>query len=538
MSPVEVPLTPLRFLERSERLYGGKEAIVCGETRLTYAQYAGRVRRLTAVLSDRLGVRRGDRILYLGMNCHRLLELYYAVLPLGAILVPVNIRLSPAEVSFILHDAEPVALFASPELLPLVGSLDEPPSVRHHVLVYRGADGQLPGGWLEFDPLLEEAEERPLGLPPDEREVVEVFYTSGTTGRPKGVMLTHRNLYLHALSAVLALQLDDSERMIVGTVPLFHVNAWGTPQFMVAAGGTQIVVPRFDPELFARAVEREKARTALMVSTMLNALLNYPDRSRYDLSSLRQIVLGGAPVAYELVRRARQELGCLVRVGYGLTETCPIVSVSVIKSTLADRPQEELDRRLAMTGLPLLGNEVRVVHEDGSEVAWDGQDVGEIQVRGDNVMAGYWKRPEETAAAFAEGWFRTGDLAVVDPEGYLNIVDRKKDIIISGGENISSIEVEDVLYTHPAVLEAAVLGAPDPQWGEVPVAVVVLRPGTQASEQELIGYARDRLAHFKAPRRVIFASELPKTGTGKIVKAELRKTYFGRSEAVNAAGEG
>ncbi|MBX5465009.1 MAG: long-chain-fatty-acid--CoA ligase [Clostridia bacterium] len=535
---MEVPLTPLRFLERSERVYRDKEAVVCGETRLTYAEYARRVRRLSSVLADRLGVQRGDRVLYLGMNCHRLLELYYAVLPLGAILVPVNIRLSPAEISFILHDSEPVALFASPELLPLVRALDEPASLRHHVLVYRGADGQLPEGWLEYDALLERAPERPFADPPDEREVVEIFYTSGTTGRPKGVMLTHRNLYLHALSTMLALHTDDTERMIVGTVPLFHVNAWGTPQYLVAAGGTQVVVPRFDPEIFARTVQRERVTTALMVSTMLNALLNWPDHSKYDFSSLKQIVLGGAPVAYELVRRARQELGCLVRVGYGLTETCPVVSVAVIKATLADRPEEELDRRLAMTGLPLLGNDVRVVREDGSEVAWNGQEVGEILVRGDNVMAGYWRRPEETEAAFADGWLRTGDLAVVDSEGYLNIVDRKKDIIISGGENISSIEVEDVLYTHPAVLEAAVLGAPDPQWGEVPVAVVVLKPGATADEEELIRFVRDRLAHFKAPRRVLFASELPKTGTGKIMKAELRKTYFGRSEAVGAAGQG
>jgi fatty-acyl-CoA synthase len=519
---MEMALTPLRFLDRSEALYPTREAVVCGSVRLPYALYAQRVRRLAHVLTDSLGLEKGDRVLYLGMNCHRLLELYYAVLPAGLVLVPVNIRLSPQDVAYILQDSAPKALFASPELLPLLTRLPLPDTLAK-VLVYPPAEGSPPANWLDYEELLETASSDPPIRSIEESDLAEIFYTSGTTGRPRGVMLSHRALYLHALSVVIALEMKDRDRMLVGTVPLFHVNAWGTPQFMVATGGTQVVVPRFDPRLFCEAVERERVNKAIMVPTMLNALLSYPEKDRYNLSSLESIVLGGAPPVYELIRRAKEELGVTCTVGYGLTETCPVVTVSTIKAGLEERPGEDVMRRRTMTGIPVLGVEVRVVHEDGTEVAHDGRDVGEILVRGDNVMMGYWNRPEDTAQALRDGWLYTGDLATVDEEGYLNIVDRKKDIIISGGENISSVQVEDVLYRHPAVQEVAVLGKPDPVWGEVPVALVALRPGARVSEEELRAFAREHLAHFMVPKEVYFVSELPKTGTGKIVKAQLRR---------------
>jgi fatty-acyl-CoA synthase len=520
---MEVPLTPLRFLERSEAVYGDQPAVLCGPVSLTYAEYARRVRRLAGALSA-LGVGRGDRVVYLGMNCHRLLELYYGVLPLQAVLVPVNIRLTPADIAFILADAAPAAVVASPELVPLLARVPLPPSVRHRVLAYRGPDGQLPEGYLDYEELLAAAREEPV-REVDERSVAEIFYTSGTTARPRGVMLTHRSLYLHAMNTIIALGITDRDRMLVGSVPLFHVNAWGTPQFMVAVGGSQVVVPRFEPESFCRAVEGARCTLALMVPSMLSALLHFPERKRYDLSSLRSLVLGGAPPVPELLRLARQELGAECLVGYGLTETSPVVSVATVKNALADIPPEERDRVQSLTGLPVIGTHVRVVREDGSEVAHDGVEVGEILVRGDQVMEGYWNLPDETARAFRDGYLATGDLAVVDPQGYLNIVDRKKDIIISGGENIASVEVETALYSHPAVLEAAVVAAPDERWGEVPVAFVALKPGTAASAEELRAHARDRLAHFKVPREVLFLPELPKTGTGKIQKAELRRRY-------------
>lgn len=521
---MQIPLTPLRFLGAAERSYGGSQAVVCGDVDMTYGTYASRVRRLTAAIAD-LGLARGERIVYLGMNCHRLLELYYAVLPGEQVLVPVNIRLTPADIAYILQDCTPTALVATPELLGLIERIELPSSVRHRILAYPPAGGAVPDGWFDYETLLARAAERPLGTDVDEHGVVEVFYTSGTTARPRGVMLTHRNLYLHALSTIIALGITDRERMLVGTVPLFHVNAWGTPQFMVAAGGVQIVVPRFDPALFCQAVARHRVTRALLVPSMLGALLEHPAHREHDLSSLKALTLGGAPPVTRLLERARDEMGVECLVGYGLTETTPVVSVSRVKASLLQAGAAEQVRRQSLTGLPVIGTEVRVARADGSEVAHDGTEVGEILVRGDQVMAGYWNRPEETAEALAGGFLATGDLAVIDAEGYLNIVDRKKDIIISGGENIASVEVEDVLYSHPAVLEVAVVAAPSERWGEVPVAFVALRPGAEASEADLCRFARERLAHFKVPHQVTFLAELPKTGTGKIQKSELRRLW-------------
>ena len=553
---MQVPLSPLRFLTRAERVYGDAEAIVCGEARFTYTEYAERVRTLAAALRDRLGLGPGERLLYLGMNCHRLLELYYAVPALSAILVPVNIRLSPQEIHAILDDCEPEVIVLSPELLPMVPALQAlgvPSRIRWVLTQDTLSLGEgrvpLPEGFFAYEELLrsvsfdeagQNARDREsLDLPDgaDENMTAEIFYTSGTTGRPRGVMLSHRTLYLHALTTALAIGTTERDRMIVGTVPLFHVNAWGIPQFIVAMAGVQIVVPRFDPEIFCRVVEREKGTHGVMVPSMLGALLEFPRLKDYDLSSLRELVLGGAPPVEQIVERAHEVLGVRCRVGYGLTETCPVVSVSNVKRTLDNESEKVRRRYTRLTGLPAVGIEVRVVHDDGSEVLHDGQDTGEILVRADSVMTGYWRRPEETAAAIRDGYFRTGDLAVVDGEGYLNIVDRKKDIIISGGENIASVEVEDALYSHPAVLEAAVVATPDAKWGEVAVALVALRPGHTATEPELIAHVRMRIAHFKVPHRIFFRESLPKTGTGKIMKAELRRELAGAAHPTSAKGQ-
>lgn len=522
---MHVPLTPLRFLERSERLYADSLAVVCAGRELRYAEYGRRVRSAAAALRD-LGVERGDRILYLGMNCHRLLELYYANLPLEAILVPVNVRLAPADIAYVIADAAPRVLVASPEFLPLIAALPPSPTIEQRILAYPPQGGPVPEGWRLYDELIEATE--PMAAFPtdlDESSVVEIFYTSGTTARPRGVMLSARGLYLHALEAVIAEGVTDADVALTGSVPLFHVNGWGGPQIMVAIGASQVVVPRFEPESFCAVVHRYRCTVTQLVPSMLSALLEYPGRPGYDLSSLRLVVLGGAPPPLALLARARTELRAECLVGYGLTETSPLVSLANVKASLRGAPDAEKTRIRSLTGLPAIGTDVRVVREDGSEVRHDGQEVGEILVRADQVMEGYWHLPQESATALAGGYLATGDLAVVDAEGYLNIVDRKKDIIISGGENIASVEVEEALYHHPAVLEAAVVAGPDRQWGEVPVAFVALRPGAAADADALAAHLRGVLAHYKVPRHFVFLPELPKTGTGKVQKALLRQRW-------------
>lgn len=521
---MQVPMSPVRFLNRSVLLYPNKPAIVCGPVTETYREFQDRVHQFSHALQQ-MGVQQGDRVAYLALNCHRMIEGYYAVPQIGAILLCMNIRLSPPEIVYILNDAQPKVLVLSQMMVPLWEQIaDQCPSVQQVILQEGRVEGK---DWPSFDELLAAQPTTAPEVPSiDENDVAELFYTSGTTGRPKGVMLTYRNLYTHAISAALTLNLDDTAVQVVGTVPLFHVNAWGSPHYLVMLGATQVVVPKFDPQLFCEAVQSSKATLGMMVPTMLNALLNYPERNRYDLSSLQQIVLGGAPCPYALIQEARETLGCTCMVGYGLSETAPIVSVAVIKSTLKDRPQEEIYRRQAMTGIPAIGIEVDIFGDDDRPLPHDGRSIGELAVRGDSVMKGYWNKPEETQAVFRNGWFFTGDVATMDEEGYISIVDRRKDIIISGGENISSVEVEDVIYQHPAVLEAAVIGVPDPKWGETPKALVALKPGASLTEEELIAFCKERLAHFKCPTSVEFVQELPKTGTGKIVKSDLRKKYW------------
>ncbi len=519
-----VQLTPLRFLAQSERREPEKTAIVCGETRLTYRAYADRVRRLIGALKG-LGVEHGDRVAYLGLNCHRLLELYYAVPARGAILSPLNVRLTAPELLFILQDLEPKLLVTDQTLLPMAKALQ----ARAGVPIVLLSGPPETEGVLFYEDILAGAE--PIDLMAgdvEESDVAEIFYTSGTTGRPKGVQLTHRNLYLHALGVAVSAPIHADEVQLVGTVPLFHVNGWGGPQFIVAQAATQVVTSRFDAGEFYRLVEAERVTLAMLVPTMLAAVLNYPGRRSHDTSSLRRVIIGGAPPPPALIREAREELQVDCSVGYGLSETCPVLTLATIKDSLKDAPLEEQYQLRAMTGLPIVGCDLRVVQEDGLEVAHDGKAVGEIWVQGDMVFDGYWRRPEETAQAFSDGWFRTGDMAVVEPSGYLRIVDRKKDIIISGGENISSVEVEDALYTHSAVLEAAVVARADQRWGEVPYAFVSLRPGAVATGEEILDHLKGRLAGFKIPHGIEILPELPKTGTGKVVKLQLRESLKNR----------
>jgi len=514
---------PTHFLDRAFSLYPRKEGIVRGDQRFTYHEFGERVSRQSHALAA-LGVRQGDRVAYLGANCHRLLEAYYGVVQMGAILVPLNIRLTPKDFLFILNDAEVSTLLVERAMADLIEPIRSQAATLKHLVLLGEGKTDLDGS--DYEQILAAAPDHPFPRPEmGEDDTAEIFYTSGTTGNPKGVMLTNRNLYANAMNYIWASQLTDADVQL-HTVPLFHVNGWGTPHAITGTGGKHVMIRSFVPQQVFELVQHERVTLCAMVPTMINALVNSPDLPNSDFSSVRRLVSGGAPTPWALAREASEKLGVEFVVGYGLTESSPVLTMSLLKNELKKLSAEDQAKVQVKTGIPVIGCTVKVVREDGHEVHHDGEEVGEIVARGDNVMKGYWRRPEETAEALRGGWLHTGDLATVDDNGYINIVDRGKDIIISGGENISSVEVEDALYEYPAVLEAAVIAKPDPRWGEVVHAIVVLKPNASATEQQIIEHARGRLAHFKAPKAVDIVESLPKTGTGKVQKNALREQYW------------
>ena len=514
---MQVPLTPIRCLYRGVDLYGKKTGVICGPSRLTYAEFGERCERLAAGLLS-LGVRPGDRVAYLSFNNHQLLEGYFGVPLAGAMVMPLNVRLTLHELTGILQHAEPRVLFYENEFAPLIEQLRTAcPAV---------------GEWIEIGEPYEELLRRDrIGRPDffsiDETAICELFYTSGSTGTPKGVMLSHRTMYLHAF-AVMATFSHDDKAVELHTIPLFHANGWGRAHASTWIGARQVMVRRFEPAHVLQLIEEEHATSMCLVPTMANALLNCTAAAKFNLTSVQSIMMGGAASSPELVDRMEKMFRCRVEAGYGLTESGPVASSARNKSTVQYRGEDDRLAHLSMAGWPLPGAEIRVADPQMNDVPRDMESVGEVLIRGDLIMDGYYKEPKATADAITGGWLHTGDMAVWDDENYIQVVDRKKDIIISGGENISSIEVERAIFAHPAVLECAVVSAPDPQWGEVPAAFVVIKPGCQLTENELCEFMRARVAKFKMPRKFHFTdAPLPKTGTGKIIKRELRETFWG-----------
>lgn len=525
-----LPLTPLRFLLRAVSEYGRKIGVVCGNERFTYLQFADRVHRLAGALKA-AGIGAGDRVAYLSFNCHRLLEGYYGVPSAGAIVLPLNVRLGPEEQSAIVEHSGARVVFFSPEFLPVVEHMHAAvENVERYIPLEPGAAGAP--AWVDprcYDELLAAAAPEPADYTMvDENSIAELFYTSGSTGTPKGVMLSHRTLYLHALYVLTGMPGRDTH-VELHTIPMFHANGWGRPQTITFAGGRHVMAKRFDPAWVLDTIQRERVTAFSMVPTMATALIHCPGLEQCDLSSLQYVFIGGAAGSPALVRAVEQALRCRCYVGYGLTETSPVLTTAQIKGTLEDLSDEERIQRQAMTGFAIPGVEVRVADGRGCDVPRDMIHMGEVLARSDVVMDGYWNDPEETRRVMLDGWFRTGDMAVWDEQGYVLIVDRRKDIIISGGENISSIEIEKVLAAHPAVYESAVVGIPDEKWGEVPKAFVVLKPPEGAApptEQELKEFVRGHLAGFKVPKFVEFLDNLPRGSTGKILKRALRDPYW------------
>jgi fatty-acyl-CoA synthase len=527
---MNVPLTPLRFLRYAAQQFPRTTAVVCNQERFTYAEFADRAGRLAGGLR-RLGVRPGDRVAFLSTNCHRLLEAYYGVLDAGAVLLPLNIRLAPSELAYILNDSGATILFVEKQFLGLVESFRKDiPGVK----TFCQLQDEPEEAWLcpqNYEALLRAATAyRADIMRIDENALAELFYTSGTSAEPKGVMLTHRNVYLHALNVCMAFQIEKGT-VELHTIPLFHANGWGVAHFLTLLGGKHVMIQRFDPKEIFRLIEKEGVHSCSLVPIMATALVNCPERLNFNLSSLRRIVIGGAASSPTLIREVEEKIGCECYSGYGLTETSPTLSLSTMKLGMGWEGERRWTGQ-AMTGYPVPGVELRVVDANDEDVAQNGEAIGEIIARGDGVMAGYWGQPEASADALRGGWFHTGDMATVNEDGYLLIVDRKKDIIVSGGENISSLELEKAILAHPAVLEAGVIPVPDQKWGEVPKALVVLKPNAAATESELIEFCRGRLAHYKCPRSVEFVDSLPKTGTGKILKKDLRKKYWHGKERI------
>jgi len=513
------------ILEKARSLYGNKEAVICGRIRLTYNQFADRVFALASFLKAK-GIGIGDRIAILHQNSHEFLESYFAAAQLGAALNPLNIRLTPGDMAYILNDSGASYLIASNRFKDRVDHILAMDTELKGI-IWTG-EGSHPEGphpssadFYSYENILATSDPTPFSLDFSEEQLAHLYYTSGTTGRPKGVMLSHKNVCLHALAAIAELKITDCDRWI-HVAPLFHLaDAWAT--FAITwAGGKHVLMPDFDPRSILSTLEKEKITITNLVPTMLNALINDEEISSFDYSSLRVLLSGGAPIAPELVKKIIQTFKCDYIQTYGMTETSPYLTLSILKENLRLLPDEEQFKFKAKTGRPFMGVCLKVVRENGTEVNPNGREVGEIIVKGDIVTKGYWNLPEETEKSIREGWLYTGDLAVIDDEGYIDIVDRKKDMIITGGENVYSIEVENVLYAHPAVLEAAVIGVPDPKWGEAVKAIVVLKSDQTVSEEEMIRFCKDHLAGYKAPKSVDFIDELPKTGSGKIFKKGLK----------------
>ena len=512
-------------LHKAVRLFPNNEAVVDGSRRMTYAKVAGRVERLSAGL-QRLGLMPQDGISIVAPNCLEFLEIYYAGARLELLVNPINIRLLGSEMAFILNDANSRLVVAHGDTASeVVRALEAAPAVEGVIWLSDSAI-PVPGRkvWT-YERFLSEAEGRQLPPRPvaDDRPA-HLYYTSGTTGRPKGVLLTHRNVTTHALAAIAEFNISDADTWF-HVAPMFHLaDAWASFA-LTWVGGRHVMLSEFEPGNVLKLIEKERITLTNLIPTMLNLMVNHPQAKTRDYASLRVILSGGAPIAPETIRRIIDTFGCDYVQTYGLTETSPYCTVSTLKARLKALPAERQREIISRTGREFLAVELRIVDESGTDVPADNRTVGEIWVRGETVTPGYLNRPEETAAAFHESWFKTGDLAVIDPEGYLNIVDRKKDIIITGGENVYSTEVEYAIYEHPAVLECAVVGVPDEKWGEAVKAVVVKKPGQALDGDELISFVKKSLARYKAPKSVDFVDALPKTGSSKLMKRVVRDWY-------------
>lgn len=519
---MNTPLTPLEFMRRSRSLYPNREAVVDGDLRLSYADFFARCDNWSSALQA-LGVAAGDRVAYIAPNTHAQLESFYAVPQIGAFLVPINYRLTSADFAYIINHSGSSVVCAHQDYLDAIdGIREELVDVRHFVALEGSKDG-----WLSYEEQLQQSSGQFHHPAIGEDDLLTINYTSGTTSRPKGVMITHRNAWVNSVGTLVHLHMTPADRYL-WTLPMFHANGWTYTWTVTAAGATHVCLRKVEPARVFDLIERERITLLCAAPTVLIGIANAPEDMRHGVRAGVRVVTAGAPPAAATIERIERELGWDVTQVYGLTETAPFITVCEPREEHQSLSPSERAVIKARTGVELItSGELTVIDPSGQEVPHDGETVGEIVVRGNVVMEGYYRDPEATAAAFEGGWFHTGDAAAIHPDGYAEIRDRIKDVIISGGENISSVEVEGVLLRHPSVVEVAVVGLPDERWGESPHAFVVLKPGATFVEEELRQFARDQLAHFKVPKSVTLVDELPKTATGKIQKFVLRGSKSG-----------
>jgi len=528
------PLTLTHFFERSRRLWPkkGLATRVPGQPmfRYTYADFAERTLRLAGALGE-LGVKKGDRVATLAWNSHRHLELYWAAPCSGAVLHTLNLRLSPQDLTFIINHANDSIIFADATLWPILeGIRDRIPTVRTIVLMRDAPDARAPAGLPEYEALLAAA--APLRRWPtlDETDAAGMCYTSGTTGNPKGVVYTHRAMFLHCLAQAMTDSFGISEDdTLLHIVPMFHANSWCLPFTGVMVGSTQIFAgPNPQPRDICELVQREKVTFTGAVPTVWIAVKELCEKEGWDISSLRTIAIGGSAAPKAMQLAYRKQFGVSMSHAWGMTEMTPLGTIARLKSYMKQWSEDAQYEVRARVGYPSVGVDARIVDEEGKELPWDGTSMGELQVRGPWVVNAYYNNPESVERFTPDGWFRTGDVATIDAEGYVQITDRTKDLIKSGGEWISSVDVENMIMSHPKVLEAAVIAVPHPKWVERPLACVVPKPGQTLEPAEIVDFLRPRLAKWALPDEVAIIESVPKTSVGKFDKKVLRERYKNR----------
>ncbi|MEX1217130.1 MAG: long-chain fatty acid--CoA ligase [Acidimicrobiales bacterium] len=528
------PLVLTNLFDRAEKLFPAKEIVTATATgieRESYGQWAERTRRLGGVLDD-LGISADGRVATFAWNTARHLELYFAVPCSGRVLHTLNIRLFPEQVTYIVNHAEDEVIFVDKSLLGLLWPLVDTFTTVRHIVVMDDGTGELPsetGGRLlhDYETLLAAAGPVQWNVT-DENQAASMCYTSGTTGNPKGVVYSHRSTWLHTMAGMMADGLGVGERdTILPVVPMFHANAWGLAHIGVASGATLVMPgPNLSPAAIVNLIESERVTVAAGVPTIWMGVLNEIDGR--DVSSLRGIPCGGSAVPVHLSEAYREKIGIPILQAWGMTETSPLASVAKLKSTMLSLPEEQQAGYRASIGLPAMGVQARIANQEtGEEVPWDGETSGELQVTGPWVASEYYNDERSSESFTADGWLKTGDVATIDSEGFMRIVDRTKDVVKSGGEWISSVELENIIMGHPSVAEAAVIGIKHPKWSERPLACVVVKPGETLTREDVLSYLDGRVAKWWLPDDVVFIDVIPKTSVGKFSKRDLRDQFAG-----------